>query len=91
MRIAGDLPTQYTVLLSTRTKNIRKIENPEYEFDRDEPYEHCIEKALDLLYRELQPNIGRIAKRAYLDRTTLSRRFRSVTTSVTVLVSEPGI
>jgi uncharacterized protein YcbK (DUF882 family) len=74
-------PTQYT-------HNIRKIDNIEYEFDRDEPYEHRIEKVLDLLYRELQPNIRRIAKRAYLDCTTLSRRFRSVTTSRAEVNSE---
>ena len=48
-----EFPTQCTVLLSARTKNIRKMDNTEYEFDRDEPYEHRIEKALDLLYREL--------------------------------------
>ena len=40
-----------------------------------------MEKALDLLYRELESNIGRMAKRVYLDCTTLSRRFRGVTTS----------
>jgi AraC-like DNA-binding protein len=47
-----------------------------------------MEKALDLLNRELEPNYDAIARRAGLVRTTLSRRFRGVTTSRTEANSE---
>jgi hypothetical protein len=51
-------PTQCTVLtlLNARIKNIVKISNMEYVFDLPDPYEYRMEKALDLLNRELQPN-----------------------------------
>ena len=53
----------------------------EYVFDLSEPYERRIEKALDLLNRELVPNFEAMAVRAGLGRTTLSRRFRGITVS----------
>jgi hypothetical protein len=53
----------------------------DYEFDRNEPHNDRIEKAIDLLNRELLPNVKAMAKRAYLDYTTLSRRYRGITTS----------
>jgi hypothetical protein len=49
-----------------------------YVFDLSEPYKRYIEKALDLLNKELVPNYKAIAARASLGRTTLSRRFRSI-------------
>jgi len=52
-----------------------------YVFDLSEPYERRMEKALDLLNRELVLNYEAIAARAGLSRTTLSRRFRSITIS----------
>ena len=52
-----------------------------YVFDLSEPYERRIEKALDLLNRELVPNYEAIAARASLSCTTLSRRFRGITIS----------
>ena len=53
----------------------------EYVFDLSDPYEYRMEKALDLLNRELLPNFESMALRAGLTRSTLSRRFRGVTTS----------
>jgi AraC-like DNA-binding protein len=53
----------------------------EYVFDLSDSYEYRIEKALDLLNRELLPNFESMALRAGLTRSTLSRRFRGVTTS----------
>jgi hypothetical protein len=76
-----DFPTQCTVLLSAYTKNIAKIITIEYVFDLSDPYEYHIEKALDLLNRELIPNCKSIALRAGLKYTTLSRRHRGITTS----------
>jgi AraC-like DNA-binding protein len=76
-----DFPTQCTVLVSARTNNIAKIITMEYVFDLSDPYEYRIEKALDLLNRELDPNYGAMAKRAGLVHSTLSRRFRGVTAS----------
>jgi hypothetical protein len=52
-----------------------------YVFDLSEPYERRMEKALDLLNRELVPNYEAIAARAGLGRTTLSRRFCGITIS----------
>jgi len=49
-----------------------------YVFDLSELYERRIEKALDLLNRELVPNYKAIAARASLSYTTLSRRFYSI-------------
>jgi hypothetical protein len=74
-----DFPTQCTVLLSAHTKNIAKIITMEYVFNLSNPYEYHIEKALDLLNRELIPNYK--ALRAGLKYTTLSRRHRGITTS----------
>jgi hypothetical protein len=51
----------------------------EYVFDLSEPYERRIEKALDLLNRELVFNFEAMAIRAGLGRTTLSRRFCGIT------------
>jgi hypothetical protein len=76
-----DFPTQCTVLVSARTNNIAKIITMEYVFDLSDPYEYRMEKALDLLNRELLPNFESMALRAGLTRSTLSRRFRGVTTS----------
>jgi AraC-like DNA-binding protein len=76
-----DFPTQCTVLVSARTNNIAKIITMEYVFDLSDPYEYHMEKALDLLNRELLPNFESMALRAGLTRSTLSRRFRGVTTS----------
>jgi len=53
----------------------------EYVFDLSEPYERRMEKALDLLNRELVPNFEAMAVRAGLGRITLSRRFRGITVS----------
>jgi hypothetical protein len=53
----------------------------EYVFDLSDPYEYRMEKALDLLNRELLPNFESMALRAGLTHSTLSRRFRGVTTS----------
>jgi AraC-like DNA-binding protein len=83
-----DFPTQCTVLVSARTNNIAKIITMEYVFDLSDPYEYCIEKALDLLNRELLPNFESMALRAGLTRSTLSRRFRGVTTSRAEVNSE---
>jgi len=83
-----DFPTQCTVLVSARTNNIVKIITMEYVFDLSDPYEYRIEKALDLLNRELEPNYDAMSRRAGLVRTTLSRRFRGVTTSRTEVNSE---
>jgi hypothetical protein len=52
-----------------------------YVFDLSDPYEYRIEKALDLLNRELLPNFKSMAVRAGLTYSTLSRRFRGITTS----------
>jgi hypothetical protein len=52
-----------------------------YVFDLSEPYERRMEKALDLLNRELVPNYNTMAKRSGLGHTTLSRRFRGITVS----------
>ena len=49
-----------------------------YVFDLSELYERRMEKALDLLNRELVLNYKAIAARAGLGRTTLSRRFRGI-------------
>jgi AraC-like DNA-binding protein len=76
-----EFPTQCTLLVSARTNNIAKIVTMEYVFDLSDPYDYRIEKALDLLNRELLPNFESIALRAGLTRSTLSRRFRGVTTS----------
>jgi hypothetical protein len=76
-----DFPTQCTVLLSVHTKNIAKIITMEYVFDLSDPYEYRMEKVLDLLNRELIPNYKSMALRAGLERTTLSRRHRGITTS----------
>ena len=84
LRLLGSItvfPTQCTVLLNARTKNIVKISNMEYVFDLPDPYEYRMEKALDLLNRELQPNYEAMAIRPGLQRSTLSRRFRGVTNS----------
>ena len=50
-----------------------------YVFDLSEPYKRRMEKALDLLNRELVPNYEAIAARAGLGRTTLSRGFCGIT------------
>jgi hypothetical protein len=68
-----DFPTQCTVLVSARTNNIAKIITMEYVFNLSDPYEYRIEKALDLLNRELLPNFESMALRAGLTRSTLSR------------------
>ena len=81
MQTVTELPIQCTVLLSARTKNIVKITTVDYEFDLSELYEARVEKAIDLLNRELQPNIACIAIRAGLLHSTLSRRWRDVITS----------
>jgi hypothetical protein len=47
----------------------------EDEFDHNAPFEDCIKKAIDLLNRELDPNIYIMAKRAGLVYLTLRRRF----------------
>jgi hypothetical protein len=52
-----------------------------YVFDLSEPYKRRIEKALDLLNRELVLNYKAIAARASLSRTTLSCRFCGITIS----------
>ena len=52
-----------------------------YVFDLSEPYKRYIEKALDLLNKELVPNYKAIAARASLGRTTLNCRFRGITIS----------
>ena len=69
-------------------KTSSNIRNIEYVFDLSEPYERRMEKALDLLNRELVPNFEAIAVRAGLGRTTLSRRFRGITVSRTESNSE---
>ena len=53
----------------------------EYVFDLSDPYEYRMEKALDLLNRELTPNYQAMAKRSGLHRSTLSRRHRCITNS----------
>jgi hypothetical protein len=53
----------------------------EYVFDLSDPYEYRMEKALDLLNRKLLPNFESMALRAGLTHSTLSCRFRGVTTS----------
>ena len=73
-RLLTEFPTQCTVRLSARTKNIRKINTMDYEFDLSEPYKARMDKAMDLLNRELQPNINYMALKASLKCTTLSRR-----------------
>jgi hypothetical protein len=83
-----DFPTQCTVLISARTNNIVKIITIEYVFNLSDLYEYRIEKALDLLNRELEPNYDAIAKRARLIHTTLSRRFKGVTISKTEVNSK---
>jgi uncharacterized protein YchJ len=50
-----------------------------YVFGLSELYKRYIEKALDLLNRELVPNYKAIAARASLGRTTLNYRFRGIT------------
>jgi len=52
-----------------------------YVFDLSDPYEYYIEKALDLLNRELLPNFKSMAIRAGLIYSALSRQFRGITTS----------
>jgi hypothetical protein len=52
-----------------------------YVFDLSEPYKRRIEKALDLLNRELVLNYEAMAARASLGYTTLSRRFYGITIS----------
>ena len=76
-----EFPTQCTVPLNTRTKIIINFRNIEYVFNLSDPYEYRIEKALDLLNRELIPNYDVMANRSGLSRTTLSRRFCSITVS----------
>jgi hypothetical protein len=83
-----EFPTECTVPLNARTKIIIKIRNMEYAFDLSDPYEYRMEKALDLLNRELDPNYGAMAKRSGLGRTTLSRRFRGITVSRAEAISE---
>jgi hypothetical protein len=53
----------------------------EYVFDLSEPYKRRIEKALDLLNRELVPNYEAMVARAGLGHITLSRRFHGITVS----------
>ena len=79
--VLTEFPTQCIVLVSARTHNIAKIITMEYVFDLSDPYDYHIEKALDLLNRELLPNFRSIAWRAGLTHSTLSRRFRGVTSS----------
>jgi AraC-like DNA-binding protein len=69
-------------------KSSLKYRNIEYVFDLSDPYEYRIEKALDLLNRELAPNYDAMAKRSGLGRTTLSRRFRGITVSRAEAISE---
>jgi hypothetical protein len=51
-----------------------------YVFNLSDLYEYCIEKALDLLNRELLPNFKSMAMRAGLTYSTLNCRFRGITT-----------
>jgi hypothetical protein len=53
----------------------------EYVFDLSDPYEYRMEKALDLVNRELIPNYQVMAKRSGLHCSTLSRRHRGITNS----------
>jgi AraC-like DNA-binding protein len=76
-----EFPTQYTVPLNVRTKIIINFRNIEYVFDLLDPYKYYIEKALDLLNKELVLNYNTIANRLGLSHTTLSRRFRGITIS----------
>jgi len=76
-----EFPTQCTVPLNARTKIIINFRNMEYVFDLSDPYEYRMEKALDLLNRELILNYDAMANRSGLGRTTLSRRFRGITVS----------
>jgi AraC-like DNA-binding protein len=60
----------------------------EYVFDLLDPYEYHIEKALDLLNRELAPNYNAMAKRSGLSHTTLSHQFRGITISRVEAISK---
>jgi hypothetical protein len=53
----------------------------EYVFDLSNAYKYRIEKALDLLNRELLPNCESMALRAGLIYSTLSHQLRGVTSS----------
>jgi hypothetical protein len=79
LKLVTEFPTQYTVLLNARTKIIINFRNIEYVFDLLDLYKYRIEKALDLLNRELVLNYNVIANRSGLSRTTLSCRFRGIT------------
>jgi hypothetical protein len=60
----------------------------ENEFDHNAPFKDYIEKAIDLLNRELDPNIYIMAKRAGLIYSTLRRRFCGQSTSQAIANSE---
>jgi hypothetical protein len=83
-----EFPTECTVPLNARTKIIIKIRNIEYAFDLSDLYKYYIEKALDLLNRELDPNYSAIVKRSGLGHTTLSRRFCGITVSRAEAISK---
>jgi len=69
-------------------KSLLIFRNIEYVFDLSDPYKYHIEKALDLLNRELVPNYNSILKRLGLGYTTLSRRFYGITVSKVEAASE---
>jgi hypothetical protein len=79
--LVTEFPTQCTVPLNARIKIIINFRNIEYVFDLLDLYEYRIEKALDLLNRELILNYDAIANKSGLGHTTLSRRFRGIIVS----------
>jgi len=80
-----EFPTQCTVPVNARTKTSLNIRNIEYIFDLSELYKCRIEKALDLLNRELVPNYKAIAVTSASFKAWKGRQSRRV--SITTIQS----